>query len=43
MSDVFLEQGINISFCVKLERNASDTYTMLSKAYGEKLWKGQVF
>jgi len=34
MSDKFLEQRINIKSCVKLGKNASDTCTMLSKAYG---------
>jgi hypothetical protein len=33
MSDWFLEQQINIKFCVKLGKNASDTCAMLSKAY----------
>jgi hypothetical protein len=35
MSDRFLEQRINIKFCVKLD--ASDTCSLLSEAYGEKL------
>jgi len=30
MSDRFLDQRINIKFCVKLGKNASDTYSMLS-------------
>jgi len=30
MSDQFLEQGINIKFCMKLGKNASDTCAMLS-------------
>jgi len=30
MSDWFLEQGINIKFCVKLGKNASDTCAVLS-------------
>jgi hypothetical protein len=34
MSDRFLEQRINIKFCVKLEKNASYTYAKLSEAYG---------
>jgi hypothetical protein len=39
MSDRILEQGINIKFCVKLEKNASDTCAMLSEAYGENVMK----
>jgi hypothetical protein len=34
MSDLFLEQRTNMKFCVKLEKNARDTYAVLSKAYG---------
>jgi hypothetical protein len=34
VSDRFLEQRINIKFCVKLGKNASDTFEMLSVAYG---------
>jgi hypothetical protein len=34
MSDWFLEQRINIKFCVTSGRNASDTCAMLSEAYG---------
>jgi hypothetical protein len=34
MRDRFLEQLINIKFCVKSGKNASDTYAMLSEAYG---------
>jgi hypothetical protein len=30
----YLEQRINIEFCVKLGKNASDTCVMLSEAYG---------
>jgi len=42
MSDQFLEQWINIKFCVILGKNASDTCAVLSVVYwgeGEKLWK----
>jgi hypothetical protein len=39
MNDQFLEQQINITFCVKLGKNSSYTYTMLSKAYGEEAMK----
>jgi hypothetical protein len=34
MCDRFLEQWFNIKFCVKLRKNANDTYEMLSEAYG---------
>jgi hypothetical protein len=37
MNDQFLVQWVNIKFCVKLGKNASDTCAMLSKAYGDKL------
>jgi hypothetical protein len=36
MSDRFLEQQINIKFCVKLGKNANDISTTLSEAYGEE-------
>jgi hypothetical protein len=36
MSDRFLEQRINIKFCVKLGKNASGTCVMLSEAYGRE-------
>jgi hypothetical protein len=39
MNDWFLEQQINIKFCVKLKKNASDTFAMLSEAYGGKAMK----
>jgi len=39
MSDRFLEQGINIKFCVKLGNNASDTFTKLSEAFGGEYMK----
>jgi hypothetical protein len=39
----FLEQQINIKFCVKLGKNATDTCAMLSKAYGGEAMKSQVF
>jgi hypothetical protein len=35
----FLDQRINIKFCVNLGKNASDTCTMLSEAYGEEAVK----
>jgi hypothetical protein len=34
MSDLYLEQWINIKFCVKLENIATDTWAVLSEAYG---------
>jgi hypothetical protein len=34
MSDLFLEQRMDIIFCVKLGKNATDNYTMLPEAYG---------
>jgi len=38
-----LEQPINIKFCVKLGKNASDTCAMLSEAYeGEAMKKSSV-
>jgi hypothetical protein len=42
MSDWFLEQWINIKFCVILGKNASDAHEVLSKAYGGdamRTWK----
>jgi len=39
MSDWFLEQQINITFCMKLGKNASDTCTMLSEAHREGTMK----
>jgi isochorismate hydrolase len=39
MRDRFLEQRINIKFCVKLRSNASDTRTVLSDAYGGEAMK----
>jgi hypothetical protein len=43
MSDRSLEQWTNIKFWVKLGKNASDICTILSEAWGEKLWKSKVF
>jgi hypothetical protein len=44
MSDRFLEQRINIKFCVKLGKSANDTYGMFSEAYGgEAMKKSSVF
>jgi hypothetical protein len=38
----FLEQQINIKFCVKLEKNANDTCAVLSEAYGGEAMKSQL-
>ena len=35
MSDKNLEQRINIKFCVKIGKSASETLTLLTVAYGE--------
>jgi hypothetical protein len=43
MSDQFLEQQINIKFCVKLGTNASDTCAVLSEAYVGETMRSQVF
>jgi hypothetical protein len=44
MSNQFLEQRTSIKFCVKLVKNASDTCTLLSEAYGgEVMRKSSVF
>jgi len=44
MKDQFLEQQINIKFCVKLGKNSSDTCVMLSDAYvGEAMKMSCVF
>jgi hypothetical protein len=44
MSDRYLNSQINIAFCVKLGKNASDTCAMLSEAYGgETVKKSSVF
>jgi hypothetical protein len=42
MSDYFLEKRTNMEFCVKLERNASDTHCSL-RLMGENVGKSQVF
>jgi hypothetical protein len=34
MSERFLEQRINMKFCVKLGKNASDTGAVFSEGYG---------
>jgi len=35
MSDKNLEQRINIKFCVKIDKSASETLALLTVAYGE--------
>jgi hypothetical protein len=39
MSNRFLEQRINIKFCVKLGKNTSDTFALLSEADGGEAMK----
>jgi hypothetical protein len=39
----FLEQRINIKFCVKLDNNARDTCAVLSETCGVEAMKSQVF
>jgi hypothetical protein len=39
MSDRLLEQCINIKFCAKLGKNASETLQMLTEAYGADAMK----
>jgi hypothetical protein len=44
MSDWFLEQQINIRLCVKLGKNASHKFSMITRAYwGEGMKKSSVF
>jgi len=33
VNDRFLEKRINIEFCMKLEKNASDIYALIFEAY----------
>jgi hypothetical protein len=40
MTDPFSEHRINLKFCVKLEKNANDTW---ADAYGGEAMKTQVF
>jgi hypothetical protein len=37
------EQCINIKFCAKLGKNASETLQLLTEAYGADTMKSQVF
>jgi hypothetical protein len=39
MSDRLLEQHINIKFCAKLDKSASETPHMLTEAYGTDAMK----
>jgi len=39
MSDKSLEQRINITFCVKISKSASETLALLTVAYGEYTMK----
>ena len=39
MSDKNLEQRINIQFCVKIGKSASETLTILTVVYGEYVMK----
>jgi hypothetical protein len=39
MSDKNLEQWININFCVKIGKSASETLALLTVAYGEYTMK----
>jgi hypothetical protein len=39
MSDRLLEQRINIKFCAKLDKSASETLQMLTGAYGADAMK----
>jgi hypothetical protein len=39
MSDKNLEQQINITFCVKIGKSASETLALLTMAYGEYTMK----
>jgi hypothetical protein len=44
MSDSLLEQHINIKFCAKLGKSASETLQILTKAYGaDAMKKSSVF
>jgi hypothetical protein len=39
VSNQFLEQQMNITFCVKLGKNASDTCALFFEAYAEAAMK----
>ena len=38
-----LEQHCAIKFCVKLNKNTTETYKKLKRAYGEQLYRGYRF
>jgi hypothetical protein len=42
MSDMNLEQRINIKFCVKIDENASEMVALLTMAYGEYAMKKSI-
>jgi hypothetical protein len=42
-NDRFLEQRINVKFCVKFGKNASDTCALHSEAYEGEAKKSQMF
>jgi len=42
MSDKNLEQRINIKFCVKIGKSASETLALLPVAYGEYAMKKSI-
>jgi len=42
MSDQLLYQWISIKFCVKLQKNSSGTFAVLSKVYAGEAMKSQV-
>jgi hypothetical protein len=43
MSDKNLEQWINIKFCVKIGKSASETLVLLTLAYGQYAIRNQMF
>jgi hypothetical protein len=43
MNDRFSERRIKVKFCVKSEKNASDTCAIFCEVYEERLRKIQVF
>jgi len=44
MLSVNVEQRVNVKFCVKLAKSATETYDLLKKVYGDEfLSRTQVF
>ena len=44
MLTVNVEQRVNVKFCVKLGKSATETYDLLKKVYGDEcLFRTQVF